>query len=266
MLPASVAGALAAMFVVLLVLALRRVAAGATRLDLAGRGAGPWRGWRSSSLLDRLADERAAAERARASSSATTDLAAQALAPGSHARLPRQRRRRNGGKRLRERGVRRPAKRGRARSPMSSARLALLGRRARFCPPRQSGLCRHGSPGLRRSIELDRFGIAAHVLSSRDGCTRRALRGFRAAARHQRAQGQSARARLQRICRPPRRGLEQRAPPPAAEKLPPVASASRAAAQPQPAVASVPQAPSPPSPACRCRAATISPPPPRSRR
>ena len=25
--------------------------------------------------------------------------------------------------------------------------------------------------GLRRSIELDRFGIAAHVLSSRDGCT-----------------------------------------------------------------------------------------------
>ncbi len=43
-------------------------------------------------------------------------------------------------------------------------------RRACFRPQRRSRFCRSLS-GLRRAIELDRFGIAAHVLAVRDGCT-----------------------------------------------------------------------------------------------
>jgi len=51
-----------------------------------------------------------------------------------------------------------------------TARLALLGDGLAFARQADPDFAERLS-GLRRSIELDRFGIAAHVLSSRDGCT-----------------------------------------------------------------------------------------------
>jgi hypothetical protein len=51
-----------------------------------------------------------------------------------------------------------------------SARLALLADGINFARAANAGFAERLA-GLRRAIELDRFGIAAHVLSSRDGCT-----------------------------------------------------------------------------------------------
>ena len=69
------------------------------------------------------------------------------------------------------------------RSPISAARLTLLADGLAFA--------RHGDPdfaatlaGLRRAIELDRFGIAAHVLAVRDGCTAERCAAFALLQRH----------------------------------------------------------------------------------
>ena len=51
-----------------------------------------------------------------------------------------------------------------------SARLALLGDGLEFARKSDPGFAAQLA-GLQRSIELDRFGIAAHILSSREGCT-----------------------------------------------------------------------------------------------
>ena len=76
-----------------------------------------------------------------------------------------------------------------------SARLALLADGLDYARNADADFAERLA-GLRRSIELDRFGITAHVLSTRDGCTAERCPAFALAARHQRAQGQLARARL----------------------------------------------------------------------
>src|ERR1019366_8041285 len=87
--------------------------------------------------------------------------------------LPRRRRRRSGGGCLREDGVRRSAKH-RRRGRLYGGAADAARRRARRRPPpprRGAAVFPAALAGLRRAIELDRFGIAAHVLAVRDGCT-----------------------------------------------------------------------------------------------
>ena len=82
------------------------------------------------------------------------------------ARLPRRRRRRSGGECLREGGVRRSAKH-RRRGRLHGCAPQTAGRRRKGAMP----ACGRLFASTRRAVELDRYGIAAHVLAIRDGCT-----------------------------------------------------------------------------------------------
>lgn len=161
-----VLGALAALLAVLLILAVMR--AGVTRrlllpvavLVVASVGV--------MVLLDRMAEGERAADR-RALTQRYAQLTAQALAPGSMLACL------DGvaGDAVEtacEKAVFGGPQNTAAAVVYMAARLTLL----------SDGLvlARHGDPdlvaslaGLRRAIELDRFGIAAHVLAVRDGCT-----------------------------------------------------------------------------------------------
>jgi hypothetical protein len=167
-LPASVAGALAALFIVLLVLALRRAgSAGRPRVltTILGLALIAFVG---VAVLDRLAGNERAAER-RAILARNLELTARATAPGSMLSCL------DGGagetiENSCEKAVFADAQSAASAVAYIGARLTLLADAA--------GLAQHNDPGLlkafaavRRSIELDRFGIAAHVLSARDGCT-----------------------------------------------------------------------------------------------
>jgi len=59
----------------------------------------------------------------------------------------------------------------------TGARLALLKDATAFAQRGEAGFVDAFS-GTRRALELDRFGLAAHVLASRDGCTADACAGF----------------------------------------------------------------------------------------
>jgi hypothetical protein len=167
MLPASVAGALAVLFVVLAVLAVRRAGAGATRLGLpiAAMAIG---GLSVVAVLDRLAVNERAAER-QAIGQRETALTAFALAPGSALGCLDS---------VAGEKVESSCENAVFADPQSvagavsyvSARLALLNDGLDFARRADPGFAETLS-ALRRAIELDRFGIAAHVLSSRDGCT-----------------------------------------------------------------------------------------------
>jgi hypothetical protein len=164
---AFVAGALAALLVVLLVMLLRPAAGGERPLllpivvlTLAGLAV--------VSILDRMArDERSAERRALAQRNA--ELTAQALAPGSALACL------DGGV---GEAVENACEQTVFAGPQSTAgavdymaaRLTLLADGLAFA--------RRGDPEFaatlapsRRAIELDRFGIVAHVLAMRDGCT-----------------------------------------------------------------------------------------------
>ena len=133
-----------------------------------------------------------------------------------------------------------------------AARLTLLADGLAFA--------RRGDPdfaatlaGLRRAIELDRFGIAAHVLAVRDGCTAERCAAFAllgdASAIKANLKAQVFDQYVSRYAADWNKSDAQ-----VAEKL-------RAGAGP---VASVPEPRR--RPRHRCRANTISPRPPRSRR
>jgi hypothetical protein len=161
-----VLGTLAALLAVLLILAVMR--AGATRrlllpvavLVVASVGV--------MAVLDRTAEGDRAAER-RALTQRYADLTGQALAPGSSLACL------DGvaGDAVEtacEKTVFAGPQNTAAAVAYMAARLTLLGDGLTFA--------RHGDPdfaaslaGLRRAIELDRFGIVAHVLAVRDGCT-----------------------------------------------------------------------------------------------
>jgi hypothetical protein len=159
-------GAVAALLAVLLLLAIFRV--GVARRLLLPIAALAVVSIGVMAILDRLADSDRAAAR-RALSQRYAELSAQALAPGSSLACL------DGAagdavetacEKTMFAGPRRTA----AAVSYMAARLTLLADGLAFA--------RHEDPdfagtlaGLRRAIELDRFGIAAHVLALRDGCT-----------------------------------------------------------------------------------------------
>jgi hypothetical protein len=167
-LPASVAGALAALFVVLIVLALRRTGAGGifrVLLPVSGLAIGALA---VIAVLDRLAlDDRAAEGRALLQRHAELNLSA--VAPGSAlACLDGA-----AGETVEnacEKAVFADPQRAASAVAYTAARLALLA---------DAAVLTHGGvPAIteafeatRRAVELDRYGIVAHVLAVRDGCT-----------------------------------------------------------------------------------------------
>jgi len=160
-------GAVAALFVVLLVFALRRAGPEVTRLV-----------WPISALvvsalaaafiLDRMVENENIAGR-RALEQREAELTSRALAPGSMLGCLDS---------AAGDAVESACETAVFADPQSvatavayvTARLGLLGdglEFARKTEPEFAGRL----TGMQRSIELDRFGIAAHVLASRDGCT-----------------------------------------------------------------------------------------------
>ena len=167
-LPAPVAGALAALFFVMVVLAIRRVAQGHASRILAPMLAIAVAGVAVFGILDRLTRNERAAE-ARALLERNSQLGLSATAPGSMLSCL------DG---LAGEEIENACEKSVFADPQSaaravgyiSARLSLLADAA--------AAAQHGGPDLlgtfaptRRAIELDRFGLAAHVLAVRDGCT-----------------------------------------------------------------------------------------------
>jgi hypothetical protein len=167
MLPASVIGAMVALLVVLLVLLFRRAEAPVSEVLLpvvallvAGLAA--------IAVLDHMTQNERAAER-RTIEQRATELSAQALALGSALGCLDS---------AAGDAVEAACEKAVFESPQSTAaavayvaaRLNLLADGLAFAHHTDPDFADRLS-GLRRAIELDRFGIAAHILSSRDGCT-----------------------------------------------------------------------------------------------
>jgi hypothetical protein len=148
-----VLGALAAVLVVLVVLAVMR--AGVVRRLLLSVAVLSVVSVVVSVILDRMAQDDRAAER-RALTQRYAELSVQALAPGSTLAC--------------EKTVFAGPQTTAAAVAYMAARLALLADGLTFARERDPDFAVSLS-GLRRSIELDRFGLAAHVLAVRDGCT-----------------------------------------------------------------------------------------------
>src|SRR5215510_11167030 len=164
-LPAPVAGAFAALFLVMVVLAIRRVTQGYASRIAMPLLAVAISGVAVLAILDRLTrSERASEERALLERNSQLSLAA--AAPGSTLSCL------DG---LAGEEIESACEKSLFENPQSvaravgyiSARLSLL-----------TDAAGRGNPDVltalaptRRAIELDRFGIAAHVLAIRDGCT-----------------------------------------------------------------------------------------------
>jgi hypothetical protein len=161
-----VLGALAALLVVLVVLAVAR--AGVVRRLLLSVAALAVVGLAATAILDRMAQDDRAAER-RALMQRYTELSAQALAPGSTlACLDGA-----AGEAVEnacEKTVFAGPQTTAAAVAYMAARLTLLSDGLAFAREHDPDFAATLS-GLLRSIELDRFGLAAHVLAVRDGCT-----------------------------------------------------------------------------------------------
>jgi len=176
-LPASVAGALAALFVVLTMMALRRTGAGGLRRLLLPIGAIVLGALAVIAVLDRLAlDERAAERRALLQRNA--ELNVSAVAPGSVLSCL------DGGageaiENACETAVFATPQSAAAAVAYTAARLALLKDAADFAQRGEPGLL-EAFAAARRAVELDRYGIVAHVLATRDGCTAERCAAFAA--------------------------------------------------------------------------------------
>jgi hypothetical protein len=167
-LPAPVAGALAALFFVMLVLAIRRVTQGSASRVVVPVIAIAVAGLAVFGVLDRLTlSERAAEQRLLIERNSQLNLAA--AAPGSVLSCL------DG---LAGEEIENACEKSVFADPQSaaravgyiSARLSLLADAAAVTGRGGSDVLRALAP-TRRAIELDRFGIAAHVLAVRDGCT-----------------------------------------------------------------------------------------------
>ena len=174
-LPASVAGALAALFVVLAVMALRRAGAGGLQRLLPPVAAIVVVALSAIALLDRMALDSQAAER-RALLQRNAELDTGALAPGSALACL------DGGageavENACEKAVFADAQSAASAVAYTGARLALLKDATAFAQRGEAGFI-DAFAGTRRALELDRFGLAAHVLATRDGCTADVCAGF----------------------------------------------------------------------------------------
>ncbi|MBI3702254.1 MAG: hypothetical protein HY244_00010 [Rhizobiales bacterium] len=174
-LPASVAGALAALFVVLMVMALRRAGAGSLQRLLLPVAAIVVVALAAIALIDRMAQDNRAAER-RALLQRSTVLAASVLVPGSALACL------DGGagepiENACEKAVFADAPSAASAVAYTGARLALLKDASAFAQHGEAGFL-DAFAGTRRALELDRFGLAAHVLATRDGCTVEACAAF----------------------------------------------------------------------------------------
>ena len=159
-------GALAALLAVLAVLAFRR--SGVARRLLVPIAVLVIVGLGLTAVLDRLAQNERAAER-RSLNERAAQLTAQALAPGSAlACLDAA-----AGEAVEnacEQAVFSGPRKTAAAVAYMAARLTLLADGLDFARREDPDFAAHLA-GLRRAIELDRYGIAAHVLAVRDGCT-----------------------------------------------------------------------------------------------
>jgi len=174
-LPASVAGALAALFVVLMVMAVRR----------ASRGGGPRQLLPLSALviaviavvglLERMTVNERTAEQ-RALLQRYTELSSAAVMPGSPLACLDG----SAGEQIEsacEKAIFADAQSAAGAVAYTGARLSLLS--DAFAAAKQGNPELEGAfAGIRRAIELDRYGIAAHVLARRDGCTVDHCRAF----------------------------------------------------------------------------------------
>jgi hypothetical protein len=167
-LPAPVAGALAALFFVVVVLALRRAVQGTAFRVITPLLAALVAGVVIFGIFDRLTrSERAAEERALLERN--TQLGVSAVVPGSALSCL------DGlvGEEIEnacEKFVFADAQSTARAVSYVGARLALLADAATAASRAGTELPGALAP-IRRAIELDRFGIAAHVLAVRDGCT-----------------------------------------------------------------------------------------------
>jgi hypothetical protein len=167
-LPAPLAGALAALFFVMVILAVRRVTQGHASRIVAPVLAIAVAGMAVFGILDRLTrSERAAEERALLERNSRLDLSA--TAPGSALSCL------DG---LAGEEIENACERSVFADPQSAARaVGYISARLSLLADAAATAARGGSDVLtalaptRRAIELDRFGIAAHVLAVRDGCT-----------------------------------------------------------------------------------------------
>lgn len=167
-LPAPLAGALAALFFVAVILAIRRVARGHASRIVAPVLAIALAGVAVFGVLDRLARSEHAAE-GRALLERNSQLSLTAAAPGSALSCL------DG---LAGEEIENACEKSVFADPQSAARaVGYISARLSLLTDAAAATQR-GGPDLsaalaptRRAIELDRFGLAAHVLAVRDGCT-----------------------------------------------------------------------------------------------
>ena len=167
-LPAPAAGALAALFFVMVILAIRRVTQGHASRIVVPVLAIAVAGMAVFGLLDRLTrSERAAEERALLERNSQLSLSA--TAPGSALSCL------DG---LVGEEIENACEKSIFADPQSAARaVGYISTRLSLLADAAAAAGRGGPDVLaalaptRRAIELDRFGIAAHVLAVRDGCT-----------------------------------------------------------------------------------------------
>jgi hypothetical protein len=159
-------GGATALFAVLLVLAFAR--AGVARRLLVPVAVLIVVGLGVTAVLDRMTQDARAAER-RAFRERAAQLTAQALAPGS-ALACLDGVAGDAVENACERAVFAGPRTTAAAVAYMAARLTLLADALSFARRDDPDFAANFA-GLRRAIELDRFGIAAHVLASRDGCT-----------------------------------------------------------------------------------------------
>jgi hypothetical protein len=174
-LPASLAGALAALLIVLAVLAVRRAGTGGTQRLLLPIGALVIGVLAVIGVLNRLALDDRAAER-RALLQRNAELNRSAVAPGSMLGCLDS----GAGETIEsacEKAVFADPQTAAAAIAYISARLSLLRDAVEFAQRGDGELIEAFAAG-RRAIELDRFGIAAHVLAFRDGCTAQRCAAF----------------------------------------------------------------------------------------
>jgi hypothetical protein len=167
-LPAPMAGALAALFLVMLILAIRRAAHGTGSRLLLGLSVIAIGALAVFAGFDRLATSERAAEQ-RALLERSLQLSTAAVAPGSPLACLDS----AAGEQVEnacEKAVFADAQSTASAVAYIGARLLLLAD--------ATALAQRGNPDFlaafvstRRAVELDRYGIAAHVLAVRDGCT-----------------------------------------------------------------------------------------------